>query len=64
LKGESIIDGTIAQFYEGALGNARYKPLTLAIMQSAYGEDDVFPVVAASKSLFEAMHKRDLHTGE
>ena len=44
----------------GALGNARYKPLTLAIMQSAYGDDNVFPVVSSCKALFEAMHCRDL----
>ena len=62
LKRDGVIDSTIAQFYEGALGNARYKPIALAIMQSAVSEHGVFPVVHACKELFAAMHKRDIQT--
>ena len=60
LKKNNEIGTNIAQFWEGALGNASYKPFMMDELKLALNENGIFHAVGQCQQLFNAMHVRDM----
>jgi hypothetical protein len=60
LKTEGVLTSPIAKFWEGALGNTRYKESSVEVVHQALDANGIYLAVGYRKSLCDAMFQRDI----
>ena len=62
LKRRKALNTNTAKFWEGALGNASYKPVMFKEAKRAFDEKGILIAISKALELFDAMHARDVPT--